>query len=98
MVANHPRWSIHSQHKDISWLREIPPCKIKGPDGYLYHPLWINPHDAEARGIKYGDVVKVFNERGAVLCGAYVTERVIAGAVASAHGAAYDPIEPGETD
>jgi molybdopterin guanine dinucleotide-containing S/N-oxide reductase-like protein len=98
MVTNHPRWAVHSQHKDISWLREIPTSKIKGPDGYLYHPLWIHPVDAEAREIKQGDVVSVFNERGIVLCGAYVTERMIPGAVSSDHGAAYDPIVPGEID
>ncbi len=36
-------------------------------DGYQYHPLWMNPKDAEARGIKHGDVVTIFNERGKVL-------------------------------
>jgi molybdopterin guanine dinucleotide-containing S/N-oxide reductase-like protein len=98
LISNHPRWSLHSQHKDISWLREIPTSKIKGPDGYLYHPLWIHPTDAEKRGIKNGDVVSIFNERGVVLCGAFVTERILPGAVSSDHGALYDPIVPGELD
>jgi trimethylamine-N-oxide reductase (cytochrome c) len=43
-------------------------------------------------------VVKVYNERGAVLCGAYVTERIMPGVVSSDHGASYDPIVPGELD
>ena len=73
-------------------------CKVRGPDGYLYEPVWINPGDARTRGIREGDIVKVYNERGAVLAGAYVTERVIAGAVYIDHGARYDPIVPGELD
>ena len=97
-VSNHPRWSVHAQHEDITWLREIPTCKVKGPDGYLYHPVWINPKDAADRDIKNGDVVSIYNERGAVLCGAYVTERIMRGAVSSDHGASYDPVVPGELD
>ncbi len=44
-------------------------------------PIWINPLDAVKRGIESGDVVKVYNDRGAVLGGAYVTERVMSGVV-----------------
>ena len=58
----------------------------------------MNPADAAARGIKHGDVVSIFNERGMVLAGAYVTERIIPGAVSMDHGAKYDPIVPGEID
>jgi molybdopterin guanine dinucleotide-containing S/N-oxide reductase-like protein len=98
MVSNHPKWGVHSEHQDMTWLREIPTCKIRGADGYLYHPVWIHPSDAAKRGIKHGDVVNVFNERGATLCGALVTERIIPGAVSSDHGSKYDPIVPGELD
>lgn len=98
ICSNHPRWRVHSQHDDITWLREIPTCKVEGPDGYKYEPLWINPMDAEARGIESRDVVKVYNERGAVLGGAYVTERIMPGVVYMDHGARYDPIVPGELD
>ncbi|OGO42943.1 MAG: dehydrogenase [Chloroflexi bacterium RBG_16_60_22] len=98
LVSNHPRWGVHSEHQDVTWLREIETCKVRGPDGYLYHPVWIHPSDAARRGIKYGDVVKIYNERGAVLGGAYVTERIMPGVVSSDHGASYDPIVPGELD
>jgi molybdopterin guanine dinucleotide-containing S/N-oxide reductase-like protein len=98
MMSNHPRWGVHANHEDISWLREIPTCKVRGVDGYQYQPLWINPGDAAARGIRNGDVVKVYNERGIVLAGAYVTERIISGVVSQDHGAKYDPIVPGEID
>ena len=98
VMSNHPRWGVHSQHDDVTWFREIETCKIRGADGYQYHPLWMNAEDAAARGIKHGDVVSIYNERGTVLAGAYVTERILAGAVGIDHGAKYDPIVPGEID
>jgi anaerobic selenocysteine-containing dehydrogenase len=98
VMSNHPRWGVHSQHDDVTWFREIDTCKVRGADGYQYHPLWMNPVDAAARGIKKGDVVSILNERGTVLAGAYVTERIMPGAVGIDHGAKYDPIAPGEID
>ena len=64
----------------------------------MYEPLWINPSDAVARGIENGDVVKVYNERGAVLGGAYVTERLMPGVAYMDHGARVDSIVPGQLD
>jgi trimethylamine-N-oxide reductase (cytochrome c) len=98
VVSNHPRWRVHSQHDDMQWLREIETCKITGPDGYAYQTAWINPTDAKKHDIKHGDVMKVFNERGAVLLGAYVTERIMPGVIYVDHGARYDPIVPGQLD
>jgi len=92
LVSNHARWRFHAQGDDITWLREIPTCKVRGPDGYLYEPIWIHPIDALKRGIKTGDIVKVYNERGAILCGAYVTERIIPGSVLVHHGSRVDLI------
>jgi formylmethanofuran dehydrogenase subunit D len=82
----------------MTWLREIPTCKVKGTDGYYYEPLWLNPVDADKRGIKSGDVVKIFNERGIVLAGARVTQRLMPGTVYIDHGARYDPILAAEID
>jgi trimethylamine-N-oxide reductase (cytochrome c) len=98
VVANHPRWRMHAQCDDISWMREIPTCKVTGHDGYKYEPVWIHPQDAEKRGIKSGDIVKIFNEMGTVLAGAHVTERMIPGAIHIDHGARIDPIKIGEID
>jgi anaerobic selenocysteine-containing dehydrogenase len=98
VLSNHPRWRMHAQGDDITWCRELPTGKVRGFDGYQYEPLWINPSDAAARGIQNGDIVKVYNERGVVLGGAYVSERVMPGAVSMDHGARYDPIVPGEID
>jgi len=98
VCSNHPRWGVHSQHDDMTWLREIETCKVKGPDGYQYHPVWLHPSEAEKRGIKQGDVVSIYNERGTVLGGAYITERLMPGVLYIDHGAKWDPIVPGEID
>jgi molybdopterin guanine dinucleotide-containing S/N-oxide reductase-like protein len=98
MMSNHGRWRMHAQADDITWSREAPTCKVKGADGYMYEPCWINPITATERGIKSGDIVKVFNERGIVLGGAYVTERLIPGVAYMDHGSRSDPIVPGKID
>jgi len=54
--------------------------------------------DAAKRGIVTGDIVKLYNERGTILAGALVMERVIAGAVYIDHGARIDEIIPMELD
>ncbi len=97
-MSNHPRWRHHANLDDNNWFHEIPTSKVRGPDGYLYEPIWIHPIDAVKRGIQHGEVVKVFNERGGVLVGAYVTERIMPGVIYVDHGSRYDPIEPGKLD
>ena len=97
-MSNHPRHRVHAQMDDCDWFREINTCKVKGSDGYLYEPVWMNSVDADKRGIRNGDVVKIFNERGAVLSGAYVMERIMPGVIGVEHGARYDPIIVGELD
>jgi len=98
VVSNHPHWRVHANCDDITWTRELPTGKVRGSDGYQYEPLWLNPADAAARGIKDGDIVRIYNERGIVLGGAYISERVMPGAGSMDHGARYDPIVPGEFD
>lgn len=99
IVSNHPRWRVHANLDDVTWLREIETCKVVGPDGYQYEPVWINPIDAEKKGgIKSGDIVRVFNDRGWVLGGAYITERIKPGVIYQDHGARLDPIEIGKSD
>ena len=92
-VSNHGRWRFHANLDDITWQREVETMKIRAKDGYQYEPAWINPQTAGARGIQHGDIIKVFNERGVVLCAAYVTERLVPGAVYVDHGSRFDPID-----
>ncbi len=98
VLSNHGRWRVHAQADDIPWSKEAMTGKVRGFDGYLYEPCWINTQDAEARGIKFGDIVRVYNERGSVLCGALAYERVMPGAVSIDHGARVDFIIPGDLD
>jgi len=93
--SNHPRWRMHAQMDDCSWLREIPTCKVKGIDGYMYEPIWLHPTEAAKRGIVNGDIVSMYNERGVILGGAYVTERIRPGVAYQEHGARMDPISMG---
>jgi len=96
--TNHPRWRMHAEHDDMGWIREIRWCKVKGPDGYMYEPAWLHPTTAAKYGIVSGDIVKVFNNRGAYLAGAIVTERQIPGCVYTDHGARLDEIIPTQLD
>ena len=60
---------MHAQCDDIIWNREVETMKIRGKDGYQYEPV-LAPYQttAEKRGIKHGDIVKVYQRarRGAV--------------------------------
>jgi anaerobic selenocysteine-containing dehydrogenase len=97
-MSNHGRWRIHAQCDDVPWTREVETMKIRAKDGYQYEPVWLSPKTATERGIRHGDIVKLYNDRGAVLGGAYVTERLMPGVAYIDHGARLDPIIPGELD
>ena len=90
VMSNHARYRFHVQGDDIPWIQELQ--KVKGADGYMYEPCWIHPVDAATRDVKNGDILKVYNERGTVLVGAFVTERIVPGAVSIDHGAKMDII------
>jgi trimethylamine-N-oxide reductase (cytochrome c) len=97
MITPHVRFSYHTQHDNQNpWLSDIPQHRVK-KDGYAWWPIRIHPSDAQARGIRHDDIVKVYNDRGAVLCIARLTERIRPGTVHSYQaGAKYDPLEPGK--
>jgi len=57
-------------------------------------PVRIHPQDAAARGIKGGDVVRLYNERGACLAGAVLSDALRPGVVQLSTGAWYDPEDP----
>ncbi len=88
LVSPHPKYRLHSQLNN-TWIRHLE--EVDGRE-----PIWMNPKDALSRGIKNGDVVRVFNKRGQVLAGAIVTEAIMPGAVRMQEGAWYDPTEPGK--
>ena len=92
LISNQPRTRLHSQTDCGSVSRG---SKIEGRE-----PIWVHPDDAAARGIGNGDVVRVFNHRGACLAGVVVTADVRPGVVQLATGAWYDPEDgrPGALD
>jgi trimethylamine-N-oxide reductase (cytochrome c) len=99
LLSPHPRFSFHCHYdKHTDWLDDIPIHRIK-KDGYAWWPARIHPRDAAPRGIRNGDVVRLFNDRGSVLCVAVVTERIKPGVIHSyASSAKYDPLIPGRAD
>lgn len=97
LITPHPKFSFHTQHDvKISWLSEIPDHRVPR-DGYYWWRVRINPEDARKRGIRDGDIVKVYNDRATVLCSAHVTERIRPGVVHSySSSSSYDPLDPGD--
>ncbi|MBI2953923.1 MAG: molybdopterin-dependent oxidoreductase [Chloroflexi bacterium] len=84
LVTAHGRLRVNSTFDNVPWLRELEP-----------HAVWINTVDAQARGIRDGDVVQVHNDIGIVEITARVTERIIPGVVSINQGAWYRPDERG---
>jgi biotin/methionine sulfoxide reductase len=87
MLSNQPESRLHSQYDHGKVSRA---SKVSGRE-----PITISTEDAELRGIRSGDVVRVFNDRGAILAGAKVTDGMRPGVVQLATGAWYDPLEAG---
>jgi anaerobic dimethyl sulfoxide reductase subunit A len=84
MVTPHPRWRTHSIFHNIPWLRET-----------YQQEITINAGDAAKLGIRTGDIVEVWNERGKVVVPAYVTERCMPGVVVLFEGAWMDLAKDG---
>jgi biotin/methionine sulfoxide reductase len=83
LVSNQPRTRLHGQLDSGPYSVS---SKIAGREA-----VWINPADAAARGLKDGDIVRLFNDRGACLAGARLTDEVVRGVVMLPTGAWYDP-------
>jgi trimethylamine-N-oxide reductase (cytochrome c) len=99
LISPHPRYSFHTMGDGKkSWINDIEDHRAV-VDGYYYWIIRLHPEDAASRKIKANDLVRVFNDRGAVICAAHITERVRPGTVHSYEGSAvYDPIgEPGDS-
>ena len=86
LIANQPATRLHSQ---LDFGATSLASKIKGRE-----PVRIHPQDAAARGIRDGDIVRLYNERGACLAGAVLSHAVRPGVVQLSTGAWYDPEDP----
>lgn len=84
LITTHCRRRAHSQFDNLPWLRELEEQAIS-----------VNPVDASARGITDGETVKVFNDRGATIIKARVTNRIMPGVVDIPQGAWFKPDKHG---
>lgn len=99
LITPHPRYSFHTMGDGKhSWTNDIEDHR-KLINGYHYWIIRINPADAAGRGLKENDLVRVFNDRGSVICAVQITGRIRPGAVHSYEGSAvYEPVgEPGKS-
>jgi len=99
LLTPHSKYSYHTQGdgKD-SFLLNIEDHRVN-VGGWYYLVLRLNAEDAKALGVKKHDLVKVYNDRGAVICAALPTQRLPRGVC---HGyessAIYAPMgEPGKS-
>lgn len=83
MLSGQPKTRLHSQLDNGDYSRSH---KVKGRE-----PILINPIDAAERGVKSGDIVELFNDRGRCLAGAQVSDEITQGCVFLWTGAWYDP-------
>jgi biotin/methionine sulfoxide reductase len=84
LIANQPATRLHSQ-LDVGATSQR--AKVAGREAIQMHP-----QDAADRGIAAGDVVKVYNDRGACLAGAVLTTAIRRGVVRLPTGAWFDPV------
>ncbi len=85
----HPDKRLHSQMCESEEFRAT--YAVQGRE-----PVYINPVDAKAKGIKDGDLVRVFNNRGQLLAGAVVTDSYPRGVIRIEEGAWYGPLNEKE--
>lgn len=79
-IGSHYMARVHSTHGNNDWLAEAFPQRV-----------FINPVDAAIRGIKDGDMVRIFNDRGAIELTCRITKRMMPGVVDVPQGAWWDP-------
>jgi len=85
LLSAYPRYRNHTTFWNVPLLR-----------GDCYrHAVWMNVSDARARGLKDGDMVRIFNDKGVAVIPAYVTSRVMPGLVVIHHGGNYEPDKEG---
>lgn len=87
LISNQPGDKLHAQ---LDFAINSRDAKVNGRTA-----LGINPADAKAKGIENGDIVRLFNQRGACLAGAVVSDKVQPNVLILPTGSWYDPEEPG---
>ncbi len=78
VVSPHPRNRLHSQMANTT-VRNID--NIQGREF-----IFINPDDAEERGIDNGDLIEVYNDRGSLIGGAKIWHKIMKGVISIQEG------------
>jgi biotin/methionine sulfoxide reductase len=89
LLSNQPSRRLHSQLDPAPESRRN---KVADREA-----LEISRQDAETRGLRDGDIVRVFNDRGSLLAGVRIVDDLFSGVLILATGAWYDPEEPGQS-
>ena len=83
MIATHSRYSFHTYADGKnSAVNQVEDHRALIA-GHRFWLLRLNPADAAAKGIGHRDLVKIFNDRGAVICAADISPLVTQGVVKS---------------
>ncbi|MDT5017595.1 MAG: biotin/methionine sulfoxide reductase [Mycobacterium sp.] len=90
LLANQPASRLHSQLDGGATSQS---SKVQARE-----PIRMHPVDADERGLVDGDVVRVFNDRGACLAGLVIDDRVRPDVVQLSTGAWFDPADPADPD
>ena len=83
----HEKWRVHSGFAWAPWLKELDPEPV----------VKLSKVDAEKRGIKPGDTVRVFNDRGHVVVKARIDNGLRPGVMNIPHGWEYPQFISGHT-
>ncbi|RYU47952.1 molybdopterin guanine dinucleotide-containing S/N-oxide reductase [Aliivibrio finisterrensis] len=85
LMTSHSAHRLHSQFNYADLRKEY---AVQNRE-----PITIHPEDAKARGIKDGDLVRAYNQRGQVLVGAFVSDGIKKGSVCI-HEGAWPDLDP----
>ncbi|HCM1991754.1 TPA: trimethylamine-N-oxide reductase TorA [Salmonella enterica subsp. salamae serovar 30:m,t:-] len=85
----HPDKRLHSQLCSSDAFRKT--YAVAGRE-----PLYMCEQDARARGLKAGDIARVFNDRGQVLAGVVISADYVPGVIRIHEGAWYSPQKGGK--
>jgi biotin/methionine sulfoxide reductase len=88
LISNQPKTRLHSQYDHAITSRT---AKLKDRE-----IVRVNPEDASARNVKDGDIVRIFNDRGACLAAVVLSEKLRRGVIELPTGAWFDPERPDE--